>query len=80
MPKYIGRLAQAEYHPGTAVLRDIISGTTFLQLPITQARAMMGGRKEVYYVVSIRSGAYHLDNEVRPEDLETLKAKFYPPA
>lgn len=78
MPKYLARLAQAEYHPGTAVLRDIVSGKTYLQLPLTQARALMGGRHEVHYIVSIRQGAYHLDQEVPIEEVSSVQAQLYP--
>lgn len=76
MPKYVARLAQAANHPGVAVLRRIDTGEALMQLPHTQAYALMGGRKEAFYVVSIRSGAYHLDNEVPPEEVENVQAKL----
>lgn len=76
MPKYVAKLAAAEHHPGVAVLRRIDTGETLLQLPAAQAYEMMGKRREVFYVVSIRAGAYHLDNEVPPEKVDEIQAKL----
>ena len=79
MPKYVARLAQAENHPGTAVLRDVVTGNTFYQFSMADAYDMMGKRKEVFYVISIRSGAYHIENEVEPERVDDLVKIFYQP-
>ncbi len=49
MPKYIGKLAEAELHPGVAVLRDVVTGKPFYQAALEQVRPLMGNREEVYY-------------------------------
>ena len=79
MPKYLARLAEADLHPGMAVLRDVSTGDPYFQFPMSSALHLLGARKEAFYFITIHAGAYHLGEEVPVEDVPAATAKLYPP-
>lgn len=69
MFKCICRLAEADLHPGIGLLRDITSGVTYWQAPLTSFRDLLGKRREAFFLVTIREGAATLDYEIPVEDI-----------
>lgn len=73
MSKHLARLARADYHPGTAVLRDVCTGQTYLQFPMTSARQLLGQREEAFYFVAITREQVNLGEELPVEQVDAWK-------
>lgn len=78
MSKCIARLAQAEYHPGVAVLRRVGDNATLWQMPMTKAAELLGMRKEAFYLVNVTNNppSATLVEEIPWEEVANVQAEL----